>query len=1170
MSADTGPADPRSSIEAPPPIPGYEILGELGRGGMSVVYRARQLGLGRVVALKMIRLGAQAGPDELARFRREAEAVARLHHPNIVQVYELGEQDGRPFLALEFCDGGSLAAALAGQPQPVRRAAELTATLARAVHAAHEAGVVHRDLKPANVLLNADGTPRITDFGLAKKLDGDTRLTATGAILGTPSYMAPEQASGDGKHVGPAADVWALGAILYELLTGRPPFQGATPFDTLMQVLSDAAEPPSRLRPGVPAELEAICLRCLEKKPARRYASAAELADDLQRFLDGLPLAVRPAAGGTAPVRPWYRFVRNGVVAASLAAFLLSLPVLLVVVQLESRLRPSSTGERATGAWALQDGRGWIAAASAKSVSLRELDPVQVVDEWERSAPTTALAFSNDGGTLAIGTATGTVDLVDTATGRQTRTLQARQGPVRRLAFRDGGRQLVTATARKGAPPGEVDEVTHWDLATGRELSEVAVRGLLSPDGGTLAVAGPPGTLRLLNAATGQPRAGELDAAADYPVPTFNGEGTRFAFVGGDGKVSVCDAASGRELVRLAGEGPRPRRLLFSRDGTSLAVADGDGLAVWATDAGRRLFRDRAAGFEPVGFSADGATLVLQRSVAKRRQETPAAEIQLRTLPGGAVRTTLSDRAFLTLTSDNRFLLTAVADGGGARSQGEIHVVTLRTLARWQGACRALPVTLVIMGLGMLGILVSLTASGFGTGTVRALVFSPDGRFVASAIGQSVRVWDVAAERLLVTIRPEIGRVLALSFTADGKSLAIVTTRGTVHVCAVPSGKEQAQVRLPCAGLGAAAFSPDGRSIAGAKGVAGHFLRRSVFLWELDGDNGVRERVVPNAGHDRFGDIRLSADGQAVAMRSHVGEVKIWDLEPAGGPSRERLLPRIACRSWALSPDGRTLALSGAREWAITIRDTRLDRETCVPTIAEFRDQWMDHLALSPDGRTLAGSRGARTKLWDLADGRLLAKLPSRELVGAIQFSPDGRTLTVADAGGGVSWYDVAAVKRASPSPDAPRVRGLQEWADVVAGAPPVDPEAIPRLVRLVDHGLRRRRRWSDIVEQLVAAGVPATRAPEMFAVIRDAMGAGWEAARGRSGRHGEPAPEVPADPLLAESFRAGHALAHSTLFRAITITRQLVGCLGPPLAVVLALVLVVVGLIRLAGWLAQ
>jgi hypothetical protein len=257
---------------------------------MGVVYKATQLSLGRTVALKMVLAGAHAGEQDVARFRVEAEAVARLQHPNIVQVFEVGQADGRPFFSLEFCPGGSLADRLGGAPLPPAEAARLVETLARAMHAAHQRGVVHRDLKPANVLLGADGAPKVTDFGLAKRLDDTSGRTQTGSILGTPSYMAPEQASGR-KDIGPAADIYALGAILYELLTGRPPFRAATPLDTVLQVVADEPAPPRQLSSVVPRDLEAVCLKCLNKDPPRRYANAAALAADLGRFLEGEPVA---------------------------------------------------------------------------------------------------------------------------------------------------------------------------------------------------------------------------------------------------------------------------------------------------------------------------------------------------------------------------------------------------------------------------------------------------------------------------------------------------------------------------------------------------------------------------------------------------------------------------------------------------------------------------------------------------------------------------------------------------------------------------------------------------------------------------------------------------------------------------------------------------------------
>ncbi len=310
-----GPAGPL------PAIPGYEIVAELGRGGMGVVYQARQLQPPRPVALKMILAGVHAGTRALARFRNEAEALARLQHPNIVQVYEVGEHAGLPYFSLEYCAGGSLARELDGTPRLAAESAATVEVLARAVDAAHQAHVVHRDLKPGNVLRTADGRMKVSDFGLAKRLDTEAGPTQPGVILGTPSYMAPEQAAGKGKEAGPAADIYALGAILYELLTGRPPFRGTSPMDTVLQVLNDEPVPPRRLQPKVPRDLETICLKCLHKQPSHRYASAVALADDLARWQRGEPIQARPIRW---PERGWMWCKRKPVLAALSATLLLA------------------------------------------------------------------------------------------------------------------------------------------------------------------------------------------------------------------------------------------------------------------------------------------------------------------------------------------------------------------------------------------------------------------------------------------------------------------------------------------------------------------------------------------------------------------------------------------------------------------------------------------------------------------------------------------------------------------------------------------------------------------------------------------------------------------------------------------------------------------------------
>jgi serine/threonine protein kinase len=325
------------SAQHTPTVPGYEILGELGRGGMGVVFKARQVRLNRFVALKMIHTDELTDPDTLARFRTEAEAVARLQHPNIVQIYEVGEADGRPFFSLEYVDGGSLAQRAAGRPQPPKEAAAVVEVLARAVHYAHSQGVIHRDLKPGNILLSGDGqrtetqpsdrssvlrptsigSPKVADFGLAKyptaaAAGAPDSPSRRGLVVGTPQYMAPESYTSPAA-VGPVADVYALGAILYELLTGRPPFKGENAVDTLLQVRLLEAIPPRVWQPKTPRDLETIALKCLEKEPRLRYPSARELAEDLRRFQDGVPIRARQAS---LTERAWKATRRHPSVAA--------------------------------------------------------------------------------------------------------------------------------------------------------------------------------------------------------------------------------------------------------------------------------------------------------------------------------------------------------------------------------------------------------------------------------------------------------------------------------------------------------------------------------------------------------------------------------------------------------------------------------------------------------------------------------------------------------------------------------------------------------------------------------------------------------------------------------------------------------------------------------------
>jgi hypothetical protein len=593
---------------------------------MGVVYKARHLQLNRLVALKMILAGSHAGEQELARFRREAEAVARLQHPNIVQIYEVGELKGLPFLALEFCAGGSLDKLLEDRSLSFPEVASLVEVLAKGMHAAHQRRIVHRDLKPANILFTADGTPKITDFGLAKCLDESAGCTPTNAVLGTPSYMAPEQANGRGQSIGLAADVYALGAILYELLTGRPPFEAATNLDTIFQVVRDEPVPPRRLRPKVPRDLETICLKCLQKEPGQRYESAEALAHDLQRFLEGRPIWARPV-GRLTRVTKWSR--RAPARAALLVVLVVVLGTLLFEVgdfiawvgqqRRDNPLAVDSNGNVVQPVWrayglAFSPGDQFLAASDRSgTVTLRNPQTGRVVHTLRGHAQTvTSITFDSTGERLASASNDGTVKIWDVSSQTVIHTLKGHEAKVTSVAFSPNGRRLVSGSEDRLAKVWDVKEGV--ELLTFRRHEGKIHCVAFSPDGKHIASGN--SAQRQKAAAFGVVKVWDSETGKElFAVPhkgpvwgvAFSRDGRWLASAGADCSVKVCDAVVGKIVHDLQHANP-VNAVAFSPDGMHLVSACDLAVRVWTVRDGSLVhdLQGHAAEIANAVFSSDG------------------------------------------------------------------------------------------------------------------------------------------------------------------------------------------------------------------------------------------------------------------------------------------------------------------------------------------------------------------------------------------------------------------------------------------------------------------------------------------------------------------------------------------------------------------------------------
>lgn len=952
-------------------IPGFEILGELGRGGMGVVYQARDVHLNRLVALKTLIGGPQAAPAEREQFRHEAEAIAHLDHPNIVPVYEVGDSGGALYFSMKFFAGGSLARRGQARPLDFGAIAQLVETTSRAVHHAHERGILHRDLKPSNVLLDDRGVPHVADFGLAKRFDPRVGPGDASTIAGTPGYMAPEQATGGGDLT-TATDVYGLGAILYELLAGKPPFDGDSP-QALVQLLTDQAPArPTARNPGVPRDLETIALKCLEKDPRRRYGTARELADDLQRWRTGRPIVARPT-----PAWEWvWRWIRRRPIAAALATLsIVALASLMAALAVSyQRISQSLQHEREARSslqhsyareqqylyfeWIGSAQRLWSSNQTERAQQLLEACPAHLRNwEWHfldrlrrtdcvplpgRDVPVDAVAHSPDGAIFATADRDGLIRIWRTKSLEMVRSWKAPEA-IFRLAFSPDSRHLAAADEKT---------VRIWNPDEGQ---------LVRQFGGSRWVG-------------------------------FNPAGTRL-ILGNNSRFEVLDWPSGQPLHTLSGHTRAVWGGSFSPDGRHFASAAADStVRLWDLETGQAV--GEPLRFEHAAYSLnylpDGLLLVSQTN--ESIVFDPATRREFGRIPPGVLG---MDR--MAVGPNGQWIAWPARDG---------------TIRVWNVERRE-----------------EAFAFRGHPPFVSAMSFSPDLRQLVSVGSDStIRVWGFSRSTdgaVFCRTRAAGG----LAFSPDGRRLAVGATASGTHaseagrmsIHEVPTGREL--LRLDA--IGEPVFSPDDRWLITSRASG------SVTIW--DAADGREIRTLSAPGH-RGMRLAIHPNGSRLACGTETGRVLLWNLASDQPPTvfdgHNQLVTAVAfspdgsvlgscdrrgkvifrnldgseINSWTVNralqrlvfaPDGRHVALAGGGP-LVSIWDFRTGAET-----QKFHGHtsWVWGAAWTRDGtRLITGGADETVRIWDVESGQELLSLPGvRGTVGQVVISPDGRRIAASD-----------------------------------------------------------------------------------------------------------------------------------------------------------------------------
>jgi serine/threonine protein kinase/WD40 repeat protein/Tfp pilus assembly protein PilF len=1019
--------------EEGPAVVGYEILGQLGRGGMGVVYKVRQRNPNRVVALKMVLAGVHAAPEELARFRTEIEAVARLQHPHIVQIYEVGQHEGRPYYSMEFADGGSLAQKLNGTPVPSRQAAQLLELLARAVDSAHQRGIVHRDLTPGNVLLTADGTPKITDFGLAKLIqcgplntEGKTQAppslvnpgTQTGAVLGTPSYMPPEQAAGRTKEIGPATDVYALGAILYEMLTGRPPFRGNSPLETLQQVVSEEPVLPSRLQPKLPRDLETICLKCLEKETHKRYAGTLALADDLARFLVGEPIRARSITQAQRLYRWCSRNPKLAAMSALLAGLLLFMVGGAAVAALRLRaerdtaianLGRSYLEQARSGRLSGLGGRGYQGLdLIAQVIALRGIEKLTTAEKLELrneaiaclAAPDLRLVTQQDSGVeysqggSAFDSSLERYSYIDPRDQHLVIRRMADNDVLARLPPPPGvsfwwAKTLFSPNGRFLAVSYGTNQGTHpcrvWDLANGKlvfQLDATQDAFDFSPDSRLVAVVRGAGSIGRYELPEGKGFVEMGYGLAGAVGLRFDPAGRQLAY-SQKNALHVLDAESGRELAAFPHEDGGTAE--WSADGRSLAVGCEDrGIYVYDARMGRlqSVLKGHEAQVLDVAFSPAGNLLASSSWDSTMRLWDPVSGKQWLSMRGYPLRFSADGRRF-GFNVGTTFGVCAICDGSVCR---RLYHGRAGNQGRWLN----------------------------DTGPF-SVDFSRDGELLASAGGDGIRLWDTA--RALEKAHLESGQSGSVLFDPQDNGFIGYSQAGLLHwPVQVPDPGNPGVVRI---GRPRTLY-PLFRSSSWLRAAWDRQGNRLAFTdkphhhaFVLGAELGSKRIELPDRRD--LTSIALSPDGRwAAAPAWQDPHLKVWEAD--GGATATVLAseaPNDTVCSAAFSRDNRWLVMGSRKNyqwWRVGSweRGPRISR-------GQLDEGGFAPLAFAANGPLLAIASGAQTlRLVDPSSGQELATLtaPDPHIITCLCFSPDGTQLAAATQDNIIHLWDLRTLRQ--------------------------------------------------------------------------------------------------------------------------------------------------------------